>query len=122
MNKRVGRPDLPLAIDHRRQRAHVDLLTAAPFGGGPRPFLRQLDEDVFEAGAADLEAQHAPALCQRADDGEDPAVVFLQRSSRRCYAVIDKRIGCRAASSSSMPGGSRSKVTVDVAYAAATAA
>jgi hypothetical protein len=46
--------------------------------GGLLPFPGQLDEDVFEARAADFEPQHAPAPRQRADDGKNSAVVFLQ--------------------------------------------
>ena len=79
----VGRPDLSLAIHHRRQALTMPSLTICGRGA---PSLRQLDEDVFEARAADLEAQHAPARRQRADDGQDAAVVLPSTSPRRCSA------------------------------------
>ena len=89
MNRAVGRPDFRLANHHRRQalvcsRSRLQML------------LRQLDEDVLEARAADLEAQHAPAPGQAPTTSSSTSCFLSRQLHRTVLCVIDRRIRMRS--------------------------
>jgi hypothetical protein len=83
--QQVGGANLRFARHHGRKRAHHR-----------RSFLRQLDEDVFEAGAVDLEPQHPVVRGQRHRQLQCARLLVFERDVHRVLARSHaERLKCR---------------------------